>query len=280
MTDDVKPEDKPVIPADAINQNGQQSAEELAAQAAAEAAAAKAKEDAAAEDAAKVEADAKAKTEAEAAEKAKTDAKEKPLDLAVWETTGNEVGDAVLTKLQNSGVTPEEAKALLYDAVVAKDLTKIDKAALVAKVGEASATIILDGVKSFIADVEAANTVTLKAVHDVVGSSENWDAVRTWAKENLTNEQRLEYAAIIDISPKAAAMAAKAMYEAYISAGNTEFTSTSAVAPNVNSNATAIEPMTAAQYFQAVEKANKAGTYEADKGRLLQARLAGKKQGI
>lgn len=276
MADEVKDEEKPVVPAP-TNQDGQMSAEEVAAQAAAEAAATKAKEDAAVADADKAEADAKAKAEAE---KPKDDPKEKPLDLTVWESTGSEVGDAVLTKLQNSGVTPEEAKELLYDAVVAKDLTKIDKAALTAKVGEASATIILDGVKSFLAGVEQAQAVTLKSVHDVVGSSENWDVVRTWAKETLTNEQRLEYAAMIDIGPRAAAMAAKAMYEDYIAAGNTEFTSTTAVTPNVNSKATAIEPLTAAAYFQAVEKANKAGTYEADKGRLLQARLAGKKQGI
>lgn len=279
MPDDDKKEEKPVVPAP-TNQDGQQSAEELAAQAAVEAAAAKAKEDAAAADAAKAEAAAKAKADAEAAEKAKAEEKEKPLDTTVWESTGSEVGDAVLTKLQNSGVTPEEAKALLYDAVVAKDISKIDKAALAAKVGEASATIILDGITSFIASVEQANAKTMQSIHDVVGSADNWDAVRTWAKENMSEEQRLEYAAMIDISPRAAKMAAKAMYEDYIAAGHTEFTNTGAVIPNVNSNEEAVTPLTAAQYFKAVEKANAEGTYLAQKDKLLRARLAGKKQGI
>lgn len=208
--------------------------------------------------------------------------KETPdLDTNVWGDTGSEVGNSVLKKLQESGISTEKAKALLYDAVQAGDPSKIDKDALVKELGEASANIVLTGIDNFIKENAAANEAVLKSVHAAVGGESNWNTLRDWAKTNLKPEEITEYIDLIDQGGLAARMAAKDLNERYEKAGNTSLNTAAQIVPQANNQQQQpdIQPLSAKEYFAACEKAHRDGTYETVKGKLLAGRNLGKQQG-
>ena len=122
----------------------------------------------------------------------------KELDTGVWGTTNDEVGDSVLQILQNSGVTPETAKALLYDAVKAGDASTIDRDALVEAVGKANATLILAGIDNFVEKRKTTIQGVLNILHEEVGGKDQWDTMVTWAKANLTEQEIDDYIAMVD----------------------------------------------------------------------------------
>jgi hypothetical protein len=206
----------------------------------------------------------------------------KELDKDAWGTTGSDTGDAVLLKLQESGIAPDKAKALLYDAVKAGDPTKIDKDALVKELGEASANIVLTGIDNFIKESTARNNEVVKALHETVGGEDNWNTLRDWAKANLKADEIDEYIELIDRGGLAAKMAAKDLTERYEKAGNTSLKQAEQVVPSANNQQqqTDLKPMSAKEYFAACEKAQRDGSYEAVRGKLLAARNLGKQKGI
>lgn len=163
------------------------------------------------------EAAAKATAEAEAAKEAETKEAEpaKEYDPKVWGDTGTDVGNSVLQLLSDSGVTTDEAKALLYDAVKDGDVTKIDMAALTAKVGKASATIIQSGIKTVISEDKSRTDAVVAAVSAAAGGQEAWDLIKGWALKNVAEADLDEYRGMIDAGGKQATLAAKALREAY-----------------------------------------------------------------
>lgn len=203
------------------------------------------------------------------------------LDTDVWGDTGSETGNAVLKKLQESGITTEKAKALLYDAVKAGDPTKIDKAALVKELGEASANIVLTGIDNFIKENAAANQAVLNSVYETVGGESNWNTLRDWAKANLKPKEITEYIDLIDQGGLAARMAAKDLNERYEKAGNTSLKKAEQVVPQANNQQQQadITPLSAKEYFAACEKAQRDGTYDTVRAKLLAGRNLGKQQG-
>lgn len=210
-----------------------------------------------------------------------TKPEDKPLDVTVWGDTGSDTGNAVLKKLQESGVNPDTAKALLYDAVQAGDVTKIDKAALTAAIGEASANIVLSGIDTFIKENNAKNTSVLTALHTEVGGEENWNTLRDWAKANLKPEEIQDYIDLIDAGGRKAVLAAKDLNERYEQAGNTSLKKSEQVVPNANNQQQQpnIVAMSSKEYFAACEQAHRDGTYAAKRAMLLASRELGKKQG-
>ena len=211
----------------------------VAAKAEAEAAAAKAAETAG--DLPK-EAEEKPETDEEKAareEKEATEARDKPLDTETYGDTGSEVGNNVLQLVQNAGVSAEEAKSLLFDAVKANDMSKIDRAALVAKVGEAQANIILSGTATFAAEVAKQSKEVLEAVTSVAGSSENWTKVQTWAEATttLTDAEAGEYNELIKKGGASARFAASELLAKYnADAKNTEITDNPRVSADVDTS--------------------------------------------
>lgn len=209
------------------------------------------------------------------------DKKDEPLDVTVWGDTGSDVGNTVLKKLQETGVKPETAKALLYDAVQAGDVTKIDKAALTAAIGETNANIVLSGIGTFIKDNNAKNASVLNALHEQVGGHENWNTLRDWAKTNLKPEEIQDYIEMIDAGGRKAVLAAKDLNERYEQAGNTSLKKSEQVVPKANNQQqqTTLVALSASEYFKACEKAQKDGSYAAVRATLLAGRELGKKQG-
>lgn len=143
---------------------------------------------------------ATAETEKKAADDKEAEAKKDntPLDEEVWGSTGDEVGDSVLTMLQNADVTTDEAKALLFDAVQAGDVTKIDVKALEDKVGKVKATLIMAGVTSFVEKNTAKNAVIVADMHKAAGGEDNWNTLAAWGKTNIPEAELSELRLMID----------------------------------------------------------------------------------
>ncbi len=157
------------------------------------------------------EADAKAE-----ADKAEAD-KKSPLDIEKWGSTGHEGGDAVLGLLQNAGLEPAEAKEILFDAMQAGDLKKVDQAKLIEKVGADAAKLVMIGAEQFLADKTTRNATIVKDIQDVVGGEDNWAKIAAWAKTDsgISDDQLGEYINMIDSGGAQARFAASELVAAY-----------------------------------------------------------------
>jgi len=190
-TGSVGPDGKPEVRAD--------TPEELAAAAAAKAEAEKeeaakaaeaekeAAEKAKAEELAKETPEAKAEREASEAKaaaeaKAAEDAKKKEAGDVEWMTTDNKQFNASLNLMKAAGMKPEEADAIFGEAAQVGDLTKVDRAALVEKVGEDQAELIMAGFTNYVATEGQAILERVTKVHEAVGGTENFAAMSKWAR--------------------------------------------------------------------------------------------------
>lgn len=190
----------------------------------------------------------------------------KELDTSVWGDTGSEEGNAALQLLQDSGITTDEAKALLYDATIKGDITLIDKAALEAKVGKAAATLIVAGVSNVIAQNEAQTKAILSTVHETVGGAENWQAIADWAKTGVDDKELDQYRTMIDAGGVQAKLAAQGLRDLYNSAEGNDTLGTEAVAPAQRATPVTTPPMSKIDYAQALDKA-----YREHNGQLPEA---------
>jgi hypothetical protein len=140
-----------------------------------------------------------------------------PLDTDKWGSTGHEGGDAVLGLMQNAGLEPEQAKALLFDAVAAGDLKKVDRAKLVEAIGEDKAKLVMIGAQSFVDAKATKNAEIVKTMHEVSGGEENWKKVAAWAKDDsdFSDDDMAEYITMIDNGGKQARFAAAELVAAY-----------------------------------------------------------------
>jgi hypothetical protein len=184
---------------------------------------------------------------------------DKDLDQDVWGSTGDDVGDSVLQLLQNSGTTPETAKALLWDAVQEGDVTKIDRDALVEAVGKTKANLIMAGMENYVGGIAKRAAEVTEVVNNAVGGNENWRAIRDWAKENLSDEDMADYADMIDKGGRKASLAAKDLKEQYEAAGHTFAESTEQVTPSGKPKPETLEPLTKREYFEKLDKLNRQG---------------------
>lgn len=202
------------------------------------------------------------------------------LDSDVWGSTGDDVGDSVLQMLQNAGTTPDTAKALLWDAVQAGDVTKIDRDALVEAVGKTKATLIMAGMENYVGNIAKRAAEVTGIVNEAVGGKDNWVAIRDWAKTALSDSDMADYADMIDKGGRKASLAAKDLKEQYEAAGHTFSETTEQITPSGKPAPTTLEPLSKRQYFEATEKLHKTGqaTKEAT-DKLWQQRQLGITQG-
>lgn len=264
---------------------------DAAAQVAADAAAAE--KAAEAEKAAAVEPEPVAETEPEPAAEPAQDPEAEPaaepvpeepkeLDTAVWGDTGNEVGNSVLGMLQESGISTEDAKALMYDAVQAGDVTMIDKAALTEKVGANAANIILSGTETFIKENASKTAGIISEVHTAAGGEKNWDTVSTWAASNVSEADLAEYRPMIDKGGASARFAVGEILSAY----NADSSNTTIKPAAPRAEPTSVSPpatvgTTRREYVAALEKAHRFGQPSAKELATIKAqRDAGRKSGI
>lgn len=205
------------------------------------------------------------------------------LDTTQWGDIdkSDEVTYSTLQLLQNSGVTPADAKAMLWDAVEAGDPTKIDRDALVEKVGKAKATLILAGVNAHIEDTSKRIRDVKAVVVEVAGSSENWDKVRQWAQKGIPAADLDEYRAMIDKGGKSAKFAAAEIVEKYnADAKNSSIGTKKAITPGTKPTGTKLEPLSRREYGLALDKAHNRRAKPAEIAQLRARRNLGIQQGI
>lgn len=204
---------------------------------------------------------------------------DKPLDSEVWGSTGDEAGDAALALIQNAGISVEEAKALMFDAVKEGKPENIDRDALVEKVGKDKAALILAGVENFVTRSKAKAETILNEVHTTVGGKENWDAVTTWAKENVSAEDMADYRDMIDAGGAKARFAANELASRYNGDDGNTTLNTSEIKPDTKA-APKGEVLTKVQYFEKIEAAYAKGATEAEINEIKAARARGRAKGI
>jgi hypothetical protein len=202
------------------------------------------------------------------------------LDTATWGTTGDDVGDSVLTLLQNSGVSVADAKALMFDAMKAGDVSKVDKVSLVEKVGSATANLILAGAENFVTRAATAAQTVLTEVHGAVGGADNWTLLAGWAAKTFTPVQIAEYKALIDTGGAHARFAAQEMQTKYNAdtANSTLPAATAEITPDATA-VTSARSITRQVYAAEMSKAHKAGDATAMK-EIQQARERGRTAGL
>lgn len=215
-----------------------------------------------------------------AEEPAAEEPKATELDTDVWGDTQSDVGNSVLGMLQDSGISPDDAKVLLFDAIQAGDATKIDMDALTAKVGKNAATIIASGAKSYISENNAKQVSILSTVHDAAGGEANWNTARDWAKANMDAATLKEYIPLIDKGGASARFATAEVLAAYNASGEN-----STLAPAPRAEPTSVSPpastaTTRAEYVAALEKANRTRQGPKVIAAIQAARNLGRQQGI
>lgn len=203
---------------------------------------------------------------------------EAELDVEAWGDTKSEVGNSVLQLIQNAGGTPEQAKALLFEAVRDNDMSKIDKAELTNLVGEANATIIMSGASTFANEIAAKNIEIAKTVNEAVGGNDNWIAVQNWVDtSNISESEKAEYNELLASGGARARFAATELLNKYnADSGNTQITDTNRIDPDVDTE-TQSEAITAKEYYSRMAMASRKGE---DTTSIKAARARGRKQGI
>lgn len=248
-------------------------------------AAAKAEKEAA-EKAAKEQADADAEAAAENADGDEGEGEEdedegKELDTAVWGDAGDDVANSVLQTLQNSGVTTDEAKALLWDAVEAGDPTKVDRDALVEKVGKAKATLIMAGIENVTSRNNERVAEVSKIAHDAAGGRDNWSKATKWAVAKLPAGELDELRNMLDKGGRQAKFAAAEIVERYnADPKNTALTAGKAQVKPDGKVTSAVKGITRREYGEQLDKLHRRGASQAEFNALRAQRAAGKKQGI
>lgn len=202
------------------------------------------------------------------------------LDTTVWGDTGSDVGNSALTLMQNAGATTEEAKALLFDAVQSGDVSKIDQAALEAKVGKANATLVIAGVKGFITETAEKNATIRADVFDAAGGEDQWNTMLDWSK--AAGVDLSEYAPLIDAGGAQARYAVSEIMGKYnADAKNTEIKVDPVTRVEPSSTAApAVKPLSRAEYVAQLDKAVASGASQREIDTITAARRAGRAQGI
>ena len=207
--------------------------------------------------------------------------KEDGHDKAVWGDTGTESGNSVLGMLQESGISPADAKAILFDGINSGDPSQIDMEALTAKVGKNAANIIMTGAKNFIAEKTAHNATAITAVHEAAGSKENWDTAVTWARANIPEADLAEYRPMLDKGGAASRFAvAEIMAKYNADESNSTLAPSTPRAEGTSTSAPASTATTRAEYVKQLELAHKRRASPKELAVIQANRNAGRKQGI
>ncbi len=209
---------------------------------------------------------------------------EAELDTSVWgDGEGDEVTVSLLTTLQNSGVTPGDAKALLFDAIQAGDPTKVDRDALVEKVGKHKATLIMAGVENITSKIQTQIKQTTELVHNAAGGKDNWDKARNWAQKGISEADLNEYRDMISKGGKQADYAVKQIIAAYnADPKNTSLNAKdTTVVGDSGGKAGPRKGISRSEYFTRKEKLHRSGRpTQAQLAELRELRNIGKKQGL
>lgn len=207
---------------------------------------------------------------------------DKELDTSVWGDTGDEVGNSVLQILQNSEMSVEDAKALIYDPLTQHgDPTKLDKDALIEKVGAAKANLVMAGIENYVSKQNARNAEILESVYDAAGGKDAWSKVAEWAKANVSEADRADYNEMLDAGGAKAKFAAAEYVRLYnADAGNTSVGKSTSIEGDAPAGDQG-EAITRVEYAERMDKLHRTGkATKAAIAEVQRARERGRKKGI
>lgn len=233
----------------------------------------KAAADAAAADPAKV-----------AADKAAADADAEAAKLGEYTKYDDVAADSVVDILKESGVSVEDAKKFFEKATTTGKVEDIDVSAIEAKLGKSKTALLMMGVQQYVNTTMTKNVEITKVTHAAVGGPENFKKVSEWAagkeKADPAFKAKLdEYRKMFGTGPTGAAMASKALGEAYNASPENSSLKVTMIQGDKTVNAAAITGISRADYLSQLKVAqDKRDNTEV--ARLHAARLAGKKAGI
>ena len=222
-----------------------------------------------------------------------TEAAEAKADTSVeWVQTDNKQFNAAIAMMKASGMTAAEGDLIFRDAIATGDLSKVDRALLLDKVGENSADLITAGFTNYLETTGQADLQRTKSIHDAVGGSKNWSDMVKWARgkakgDEAFSKQVTEITGMMngdsELSAKLAGKELLAMFNA--DAGNSTLTTTTTPTTTVavhgvatTPTATPVAGLTAREYSEGVQKAQKMRS-PAEREASMKALSAGRAKG-
>ena len=258
--------------------------------------AAKKAEEAAAADAAAALAAEEAKTpeqkaaEAEAAEVLRKQVAEET-NAAGWMTTEDPTLQAALNLMKASGMSPAEANEHFGEVLDTGDASKVDVAALEARVGKDNAALILAGVTKVANEQSDDVLQKVNAIQQEVGGPDNWAKMVQWSKnaaraDDAVREQLSGLQDMMNGSQIQGKLAAQEMLRMYnADAKNGTLANTPRATPTITPTTAApaaptAEPLSKRQYVEAIQNLTSRGAARAAEMAALSAgRAAARKLG-
>lgn len=211
---------------------------------------------------------------AEAAAKAKeAEGPEKGSDA--WHkqfiATGNEHADAAIDVMKEAGVSPIEANAVFQKAIESGDLKDIDWSMLEGKLGKSKTALVKAGVQTFFDTDYKDRLAVVNKAHEIVGSKENWDKVKTWAQTAEKTDPALKAKVdnirkAVDIGGWVAEQALTELKTMYEAAPNNKGLGTDKIISGDKDGVKAVEggPLTREQFMKESHKLHDAGVDQYD----------------
>lgn len=218
-----------------------------------------------------------------AAEAAKTVVPEP--DLTEYVTVSDPSASAAIALLKEKGVTPAESNAIFNKFVASGDVKDIDTAALVAKVGQASATLIINGATQAHATATAKTAADKAALFEGTGGEANWETVRTWAKAKEATDPSFksrvdDVRSLLDKGGVHAEIAGRELVRMYDADPATKGLNNAKLVAGGKPSTDAGTNLTRADYVIERKKAEERGASQTEIAALQNRRLAGKAAGI
>ena len=187
--------------------------------------------------------------------------------------------------LKEAEISVEDANAIFAEAVESGDITKIDKKALVEKLGQDKADVVLVLAESYYNTQFSKFKAIKDEAFSLTGGEENFNSMTEWAKEKAKADPEFakdlsEFRAMLDSNqPRAIKAAISELFEIYKQDPDTTIEADLTVGDKAASTA-GVEPLSRSEYINLVEKAHREGNYEQVRASLWARRSAGKKKGI
>jgi len=187
--------------------------------------------------------------------------------------------------LEEAEIPVEEANAIFQEAVDSNDLSKINKNALIEKLGQEKADLVMVLAEAYYTKTFNAMKAVKDKAFEITGTEEQFNAMTEWAAEKAKTDKDFakdlqEFRDMIDSGkPRAIKAAVRELYDLYVEDPDTTIEADLEVGDKAAS-LKGVEPMSRQDYVTEIEKAHRDGTYDKVSANLWKRRQAGIKKGI
>lgn len=177
-----------------------------------------------------------------------------------------------------------EANAIFAAAVETGDMSKVDRKALETKLGKKQADLVMICAENYYNTQFTAFKKIEAAAHELTGGADNYKAMQAWAKKKEATDPAFaadlrEYREMLNTqNPKAVKAAVSELFAAFKADPNVTIKPTLHEGTG-KSNDQGLAPLSRSEYIDALEKAQRKGTYAQEKPQLWARRQAAMKQG-